>query len=222
MKQHSKFKPVTWSVVSRNAPLECARTPSGKHVPSYLFMDASMLPKRCRTRDAAQSSYHLDSQLSYLRDFTRKTHTSPSWCSAHSQRWKWFVKCSIPQGEVRHAFIEVIDGNASERKQKAPLTKNTKEKNFSGHDGGHVTIFPMFKPVVLSMASCSPTSSFSQQPFNEDTPGSFPQVAEVLMCSGLYQNPSEPSTGDWNYKWSYLTGILLREIQTVTVEIWSL
>lgn len=66
--------------------------------------------------------------------------------------------------------IEVIEGNASERKKKVPLTKNTKEKDFSGHDGGHVTIFPTFKPVVLSMASSSPTSSFSQQPFNEDTP----------------------------------------------------
>lgn len=76
--------------------------------------------------------------------------------------------------------IEVIDGNASERKQKAPLTKNTKEKNFSGLDGGHVTLFPLFKTVVLSMASRSSTSSFSQQHFNEDTPGSFPQVAEVL------------------------------------------
>lgn len=109
--------------------------------------------------------------------------------------------------------IEVIDGNAPERKQKAPLTENTKEKNFSGHDGGHVTLFPLFKPVVLSMALCSPTSSFSQQPFNEDPPGSFPQVAEVLTCSGMYQNPSEPSTGDRNYKWSYLTGIYSEKYQ---------
>lgn len=101
--------------------------------------------------------------------------------------------------------IEVIDGNASERKKKVPLTKNTKEKNFSGHDGGHVTISPTFKPMVLSMASCSPT--FSQQLFDEDTPGSFPQVAEVLKCSGMYPNHSESSTGDQNYKWSYLTGI---------------
>ncbi|KAM7322831.1 hypothetical protein ACRRTK_018336 [Alexandromys fortis] len=132
-----------------------------------------------------RAPHHLDSKLSYLRDSTRKTHTSPSGTRCSLTKMKVICKKLNPS--------EVIDGNASERKQKVPLTKNTKEKNFSGHDGGHVTISPTFKPMALSMASCSPT--FSQQLFDEDTPGSFPQVAEVLKCSGMYPNHSEPSTG---------------------------
>lgn len=56
MKQHSEFKPVIWNVERRTLPPECARAPFGLSVSSYLFTDAWMLPKPCRSSDAAQSS----------------------------------------------------------------------------------------------------------------------------------------------------------------------
>jgi hypothetical protein len=54
---------------------------------------------------------------------------------------------------------EVVDDNVSARK-KMLLTKSTRKKGFPDNDGSHVTLFPKFKPVVISM-----TGSFQSPTF---------------------------------------------------------
>lgn len=104
MKQLTESKSLTVTVECRHVPPECARAPSGKCIPGYQSTDGVDAPETVGTVVLLRAPRHLDSKLSYLRDFSRKIHASPSGTQCLLTEMKVICKKFSPSRRCKTCF----------------------------------------------------------------------------------------------------------------------
>ncbi|XP_053451891.1 rho GTPase-activating protein 20 [Nycticebus coucang] len=159
-----------------------------------------------RNRHCSEPSiYHLDSKLSYLREFYQKKLRKSSCDAVLCQKDGDYLKQKQPLQEGGKICYKQSLLTSTNTSKKNSTNQNIKKKSLSGNEGNCKKLLCKSKPLAISVSS---QDHYKNQLFDVDTSGySPPHTADALKSSRKQRRCSEPSIDDQKGKLPLLWGI---------------